>query len=170
MMAQKVSKSGDITLSQAINSPSKEFQRLNPHLFGPGIAPQSRQNATGSVLIDSKGKSSGKPTKRRSDQMNKLEGEYARILQAKRHRGEIIFDRYEALKLRIGDKCFYSPDFLIIRANNPKPLLVEIKGAAIHQKKLYEDGIIKFKAAKELYPCFDFEMWSKIDGEWVQIR
>ena len=68
---------------------------------------------------------------------------------------------YEVIKLRIDPTCWYLPDFFC-------PELVtfyETKGSHI-----YEDSVIKFKAARALHPWARWEMWQCLGGEWRQIR
>jgi hypothetical protein len=49
--------------------------------------------------------------------MNKTEAAYEQVLAARLHLGEIIFYRFEAHKLRLGDNTFYTPDFTVIVAD-----------------------------------------------------
>lgn len=69
---------------------------------------------------------------------------------------------YEPLKLKIDRTCSYTPDFFI-----PELLtFYEIKGPHI-----FEDSVIKFKAARVLHCWAKFEMWQKNRlGNWRQIR
>ncbi|HGO6081853.1 TPA: hypothetical protein ACK3PA_006350 [Burkholderia cenocepacia] len=48
--------------------------------------------------------------------MNKTEAAYADVLAARLHVGEILWFRFEAHKLRLADKTFYTPDFTVINA------------------------------------------------------
>ena len=68
---------------------------------------------------------------------------------------------YEPLRLRIDATCTYTPDFWC-------PELVtfyEIKGPHI-----WEDSVIKFKAARALHGWAKFQMWEKHLGSWRQTR
>lgn len=94
--------------------------------------------------------------------MNKTEAEYALILEAQKRRGEILRYRFEAVKIRVGEGCFYVPDFFIEREGQ-KPLFVEVKGF------LRDDARVKFLAAKEQHSWADFEMWRKVEGSWTQL-
>lgn len=49
--------------------------------------------------------------------MNKTEAAYEQMLAARLHLGEILFYRFEAHKLRLGDNTFYTPDFTVIVAD-----------------------------------------------------
>ena len=48
--------------------------------------------------------------------MNKTEAEYARMLDASMQAGQILFWRFEAVKVRLADATFYTPDFLVLNA------------------------------------------------------
>lgn len=168
-----MSKSGDITLTQALASNSKDFQRLNPHLFQN--APQSRQDARGEVLIESKGKGSGKRKGKRRREMNAIEREFSMILQARMDREEIVSFEYEGMMLRWGDGLRYSPDFKVVtsivsgetehEAPAQRITLIEIKGAYC-----WRQDLVRYKAAKANWPLYRFEFWEKIDGIWQMTR
>lgn len=57
--------------------------------------------------------------------------------------------RFEAITLHLGYRCKYTPDFLC--ENGLKPAFYECKGAHV-----WEDSMIKFKAAAQMFPCFSF--------------
>ena len=99
-------------------------------------------------------------TGKRQREMNKTENELHLILKSQYPDATI---RYEAIKLRLGINCHYTPDFMIARVDQPI-LFVEAKGAMI-----WDDSKVKFKTAKEQYPEFDFQMFQKKQGTWRQI-
>ena len=69
---------------------------------------------------------------------------------------------YEPLKLRIDGTCWYLPDFFVPELHT----FFEVKGPHI-----FEDSIIKFKAARAIHTWAKFECWQrKRDGIWRQIR
>lgn len=68
---------------------------------------------------------------------------------------------YEAVKLRIDGTCWYLPDFFA-----PELMTVyEVKGPHV-----YEDSVIKFKAARAIHGWLRFEMWQLCGGVWREIR
>lgn len=81
----------------------------------------------------------------KAGEMNGYERDYAQHLEARRQAGEIREYYFEALKLRIGRACFYTPDFLVVRADD----VVEL-----HEVKGFweEDARVKVKAVAALYP------------------
>lgn len=98
---------------------------------------------------------------------NKTEQAYLLILRAQYPQAKITF---EGIKLRIGDNCFYCPDFVVefehkelMRQN---VMLVEVKGPHV-----WDDSKIKFKAAKEIWgKTFGFMMMQRgRDKEWRRI-
>jgi len=85
-------------------------------------------------------------------QMNKVEAKYALILETLKRNGNILEYYYEPLKFRLGDNCYYTPDFMIIDSNGIISF-EEIKGGYIT-----DDSIIKWKMVVEKYPYFNFRM------------
>ena len=81
--------------------------------------------------------------------MNKSESAYADHLEALKKAGNLHSYQFEAIKFRLADNTFYSPDFLVISAN----MFVEI-----HEFKGFwqDDARVKIKVAAALYPFFRF--------------
>lgn len=100
---------------------------------------------------------------RLSRKPNNTEEDFRRILEARRLKGEFLTVEFEAVRLRIGDGSYYTPDFLC-QTTFGRPACFEVKGA--HK---WEDSIVKYKAAKERHAWADFEIWEKRDGRWSQI-
>jgi hypothetical protein len=72
--------------------------------------------------------------------------------------------KYEPIKLRIGERCWYTPDFLVVDEDG-LCYFFEVKGGHI-----WDDSKVKFRAAQEQYPWFGFQMWQKKKGGlWKQI-
>lgn len=78
--------------------------------------------------------------------MNKLEQEYAGILEMRRLAGEIDWWKYEAIKFRLTqDKCFYTPDFVVQLSDG----IIEVHETKGHWE---EDALLKIKFAAEQFP------------------
>lgn len=91
--------------------------------------------------------------------MNKTEAEYARMLDAQKHAGTILWWRFEAIKIRLADNTFYTPDFLVL--NHRMGLeLHEVKGAFV-----MDDAKVKLKVAAEMFPCA-VVLNQKVKGAW----
>jgi hypothetical protein len=98
--------------------------------------------------------------------MNKLEAAYAEHLGALMAVGDVLWFKYEAIKLRLADKTFYTPDFMVLTGE-------EVLEA--HEVKGFwqDDARVKIKVAAEMYP-FVFRAFSqqakKRGGGWLEER
>ena len=110
-----------------------------------------------------------KPQEARRGRMNKTESEYALILEAMRHKGEILRWEFEGITLRWGDMK-YTPDFVVfpnqLQGADIKPFiaLIEVKGAHI-----WDRDIVRFKGARAYWPEFAFEMHQKTKDGWKRL-
>ena len=77
--------------------------------------------------------------------MNKTEEAYARHLEGLKAAGDVAWYLFEAVKLRLADNCFYSPDFAVMRADG----MIEM-----HEVKGFwaDDARVKVKVAAERFP------------------
>lgn len=78
-------------------------------------------------------------------QMNKTETAYAAVLEQEKQAGEILWYRFEGVKLRLADNTFYSPDFFVMRASG----LLEAHEVKGHWQ---DDARAKIKIAADQYP------------------
>ena len=92
------------------------------------------------------------------DRMNKTEAAYAYELEMRRLAGEVAWFAFEAIKLRLADKTFYTPDFLVVLADG-EVQFHEVKGF------WRDDARVKIKVAAEQYP-FPFVAIRKTKGGW----
>lgn len=93
----------------------------------------------------------------KTGQMNKTEARYHDHLEAKRRAGEILWFKFEGLKLRLADKTFYSPDFVVLNH------LMEIE---VHEVKGFwqDDARVKIKVAADQYPFKFIAVYGTKDG------
>ncbi len=92
--------------------------------------------------------------------MNKLEARYAReVLDIWQMAREIISWKYEAIKLRLAKRTYYTPDFLVI----------SLTGIEIHETKGHweDDSRVKIKVAAEMFPEFKFVAVQLRKGIWI---
>ncbi len=84
-------------------------------------------------------------TRRKPGVMNKLEASYAQELERRKMEGEIEWWAYEAVTLKLADRCRYTPDFLVLLANG------ELE---CHETKgfMRDDARVKLKVAAEQFP------------------
>jgi len=81
-------------------------------------------------------------------QRNKTEARYEQHLELLKRIGEVVWYRFEGVKLRIGDNCFLTPDFAVMDAEGVMEMH-DVKGA----KSIFsDDARAKMKAAAEMYP------------------
>lgn len=102
---------------------------------------------------------------RKARTMNKTEGRFADILEARKKRGEIHDWKYELITIKLADGCKYTPDFAVFESVDGGPtLFVETKGSHV-----WDDAKVKFKVAREQNKWAAFEMWEYAKGGWRQI-
>ena len=98
--------------------------------------------------------------------MNKVEREFAMILEAQRRNGEIASYEFEGITLRWSG-ISYTPDFAIFPlalAVSGQIKLVEVKGPYIKGK--FERAVERFRHARTYYgDRFLFELWQKTRSE-----
>lgn len=92
--------------------------------------------------------------------MNKLEADYAMQLEMRKRVGQILWYEYEAVKLRLADNTFYTPDFMVMLANG------ELE---IHETKSHweDDARVKIKVAADKFP-FRFIAMTRVKGQWKE--
>jgi hypothetical protein len=78
------------------------------------------------------------------------------------HNGEITEWRYEPIKgFCLGIKMSYTPDFLLVRADE-EIVWIEVKGGHI-----YEKDWLKFKMAASRYPWWRFVLAQYAEARWT---
>jgi hypothetical protein len=89
--------------------------------------------------------------------MNKTEAAYDRHLQTKQHAGDILWHKFEALKFRLADNTFYTPDFAV---------LTRELGLECHEVKGFwqDDARVKIKVAASIYPIRFIAVTKRKDG------
>lgn len=81
----------------------------------------------------------------KAGKMNQTEAAYAERLRALQHAGEILWHRFEGIKLRLADNTFFTPDFAVLAADGVMELH-EVKGF------WQDDARAKIKIAADQYP------------------
>lgn len=96
--------------------------------------------------------------------MNGTEARYEReVLKPRMHAGEIISYSFEKTKFKIGQDCWYTPDFVVVTPGHFE--IHEVKGGLIR-----DDAMAKFKAAAEQHPFYRFVMTQYKGKKWTVIR
>ena len=77
--------------------------------------------------------------------MNKTEAAYAALLEAQKAAGEVAWYKFEAIKLRLADNTFYTPDFAVMLRSGQLEM---------HEVKGYwaDDARVKIKVAADMHP------------------
>lgn len=94
----------------------------------------------------------------RAGEMNKTEAAYAAYLEMLKRAGEVADYRFEAVKLRLADKTFYTPDFVVLAPDGVLEMH-EVKGF------WEEDARVKIKVAAAQFP-FKFVAIRKTKNGW----
>ena len=81
----------------------------------------------------------------KTGEMNKTEKAYADHLALLQRAGELLWFRFEGVKLRLADNTFYTPDFAVLAADGVMELH-EVKGF------WQDDARAKIKIAADQYP------------------
>ena len=81
----------------------------------------------------------------KTGEMNKTEAAYDKHLWLQRHAGEVLWHKFEAIKLRLADNTFYTCDFAVLPASNVLEMH-EVKGF------WQDDARVKIKVAASIYP------------------
>jgi len=77
--------------------------------------------------------------------MNKTESAYDAHLAVLQHAGEIVWRKFEGVKLRLADNTFYTPDFAVMTKDGFLEMH-EVKGF------WQDDARVKIKVAASIYP------------------
>lgn len=97
----------------------------------------------------------------KSGKMNKTEIAYSQHLEALKACGEIVWWKFEAIKLRLADNTFYTVDFFVMKSSG-EISAHEVKGFML------DDANVKIKVAAEMYPFrfFLIRKRKKHHGQW----
>jgi hypothetical protein len=81
----------------------------------------------------------------KTGQQNKTEAAYGSELELRRIAGEVLWYRFEGLKLRLADNTFYTPDYAVMLSSGEME---------VHEVKGFweDDARVKIKVAAEMYP------------------
>lgn len=81
-------------------------------------------------------------------EMNKMELEYANHLFARQLDGEIAWFDWHVVKFRLANRCWYTPDFLVMIEPDGELQIHEAKG------HLEDDAAVKLRLMPRLYSLF----------------
>ena len=98
----------------------------------------------------------------KTGRMNRTESRFAEILRGRELAGEVLWWKFEALKFRLADNTFYTPDFIVLRKDGHIEAY-EVKGFWT------DDARVKVKVAADLYPL-EFIAVRKTRAGWQEER
>lgn len=85
--------------------------------------------------------------------MTKPERLHAAYLDRKKREGFVREYWFEEVRLKIGHRCWYLIDFIVLTTD------WALEGHETKGNHIYEDSVIKFKAAADKYQWINFQMW-----------
>lgn len=100
--------------------------------------------------------------------MNKTEARYLQdVIEPRLKTGEYRSAKFEAVKLRLADRTFYTPDFAVVNDRTGEIELHEVKGGWIE-----DDAMVKFKTAAAMFPEYRWILvqQKKATGPWETLR
>ncbi len=100
-------------------------------------------------------------------QMNKTEAAYADHLKMLERTGVIAWFAYEAIKFRLANNTFYTPDFLVMLSDGQLEVH-EVKGRKGEGYYAEDDAKVKIKVAAALYPMLFRVVWPDRECWWKQ--
>ena len=100
-------------------------------------------------------------------EMNHTEEKYSRLLEDRLRAGEIHWWGFECLKLRLADKTWFTPDFVVV-AGTFALECHEVKGfwKNAGHAGWQEDARIKIKTCAEIFPVKFIAAVLMPDGGW----
>jgi hypothetical protein len=81
----------------------------------------------------------------KTGQKNKTEEKYGQYLEAEKQAGWIVWYKFEAMKFRLADNTFYTPDYIVMLSDGTLEAH-EVKGV------WQDDARVKIKVAADMYP------------------
>ncbi len=132
-------------------------QELESLIQRKGKTPQAKQKETSKQRLFAKGRL-------KQGEMNKTEARYEQHLKWRQNAGEILWYRFECIKLRLADNTFLTVDFAVMLADGTLELH-DVKGA---KAIIEEDAKVKMKVAAEAFPFVFRYVFPKPKGEgWI---
>lgn len=99
--------------------------------------------------------------------MNQTEAEYARLLDIRKTAGEVHSWGFEAIRFKLADKCYLTPDFFVVLPDG-RIEIHEVKGSRAGKRgNQRDDARVKVKAAAVMFPWFRFVIMARVEGSWT---
>ncbi len=98
----------------------------------------------------------------KTGEKNKTETAYAQHLELLKHAGEVLWWKFEGLKLRLADNTFLTVDFVVLLKDGQLEAH-EVKPRSGDSYYCMDDAKQKIKIAADLYP-FQFKIVYRLKG------
>jgi hypothetical protein len=107
--------------------------------------------------------------------MNKAEARYAQQLELRKQVGEILWWAFEGMSFKIGERCYWTPDFDVMLASHELQV-IDVKGKQTKIRKNGEayttdytedDARVKIAAVATMYPISVFIAYEGDEGNWI---
>jgi hypothetical protein len=107
--------------------------------------------------------------------MNKGETRFSQQLELRRQVKEIQWWKFEGLSFKIGERCYYTPDFDVLLANYELQC-IDVKGTQRKKHKagdVYltdyteDDARVKLAACATIYPVSFWIAYPDDSGNWI---
>lgn len=107
--------------------------------------------------------------------MNQTEKKFSHYLELRRQIGEVAWWTFEGISFKIGERCYYTPDFPVMLSTCELQIF-DVKGTQSKQNKAGEgyetdytedDARVKIAACATLYPLSFFVAYLDGTGNWV---
>jgi hypothetical protein len=98
---------------------------------------------------------------KRTGYRSNLEADYATRLEILRGLGEIRSWMYEAVKLKIGNGAWFTPDFFVRMASGSIEFH-ETKGGFAR-----EAAMVRIRSAALQFPFWKFRLVTRVNGDWA---
>lgn len=114
----------------------------------------------------------GRGIRKVAGQMNNLERKYSDYLTQQQRAGYVEWFGYEAMKFKLADNTFYTPDFIVMRPDgaielhDTKGTTSKSRASGKVKAPFYEEhSVIKIKVVADRFPFRVFMVWM-LDGVW----
>jgi hypothetical protein len=97
--------------------------------------------------------------------LNKTEAAYAQYLELQKSAGTIRWWGFEAMTIKLGFDCRFTPDFLVMLEDGSLELH-DTKAGKNGKPRAEDDAIVKARVTGATFPIPIFFLWREKNGEW----
>jgi hypothetical protein len=145
---------------------AKATERRSPSLRAPGAAAAVATSVPAMPMPAGGAFALGIGEDPRYRGMNKTERRYAAHLDLLTAAGQVVWWAFEAIRLRCAVDCFWTADFLVMRAADRVLELIDVKGRKGDRYYAEEDAILKIRFVAAHYPFRVKIVWERTRDVW----